>query len=272
MGPNRSVPTDTVLPHVPYRNVEDAIAWLTRAFGFTEHYRYGEPGAASGAQVGLCKAVLMLHRARPGSSTPAQLGASTQSLTVFLDDVENHFQRAKSNGAKILEEPHETEYGEFQYAAEDCDGHHWLFSRHATDRDPAEWGASVAHPLRLGAKGRPSFCYIEMPAVDAEQSATFYEKVFSWNIRHRDTSRPSFDDASGNISGAWVTGRTAFSSPGLLPYIWVNDINATLNEAEAHGATAVDRPHPDHPGGNCFIATFRDPGGNVIGLYEEPET
>jgi uncharacterized glyoxalase superfamily protein PhnB len=107
MGPNRSVPTDTLLAHVVYRNVEDAIAWLTRTFGFTEHFRYGEPGAASGAQISLGKAVIMVHTARPGSSTPAQLGAGTQSLTIFLDDVEGHFQRAKSNGAKILEEPHE---------------------------------------------------------------------------------------------------------------------------------------------------------------------
>jgi predicted enzyme related to lactoylglutathione lyase/uncharacterized glyoxalase superfamily protein PhnB len=272
MGPNHSVPTDTVLPHITYRSVEDAIEWLTRTFGFTEHFRYGELGAASGAQINLGKAVIMLHRTRAGSSTPAQLGACTPSLTVFLEHVESHFQRAKSNDAKILEEPHETEYGEFQYAAEDYEGHHWLFARHATDRDPAEWGATIAHRPCPAAKRRPSFCYIEMPALDAHQSAIFYERVFDWNIRHRDTNRPSFDDASGNISGAWVTDRTAFSSPGLLPYIWVDDINATLDQAETHGATVVDRPHPDHPGGNCFIATFRDPAGNIIGLYEESET
>jgi uncharacterized glyoxalase superfamily protein PhnB len=142
---NRSVPTDVVLPHVTYQSVEEAIVWLTKVFGFQEHYRYGQPGAANGAQVRLAKAVIMLHRARPGSSTPAQLGASTQSLTIFLEDVDGHFQRAKSTGAKILEEPHETEYGEFQYAAEDYEGHHWLFSRHARDAGPQEWGAMVAN-------------------------------------------------------------------------------------------------------------------------------
>ena len=40
------------------------------------------------------------------------------------------YLRTKAAGAKILEEPHETEYGEYQYAAEDLDGHHWLLSRH----------------------------------------------------------------------------------------------------------------------------------------------
>ena len=43
MIPNRSVPTDTVLPHIAYRNLNEAIPWLTRTFGYTEHYRYGVP-------------------------------------------------------------------------------------------------------------------------------------------------------------------------------------------------------------------------------------
>jgi uncharacterized glyoxalase superfamily protein PhnB len=139
---NRSVPADTLLPHVTYQNVADAIAWLTKAFGFKEHYRYGEP--ISGAQMHLGNAWIMLKRARAGNASPAQLGYGTQSLTVFVEDVEAHFQRAKSAGAKILEDLHETVYGELQYAAADLDGHHWLFSRHARDLSPEEWGATVS--------------------------------------------------------------------------------------------------------------------------------
>jgi uncharacterized glyoxalase superfamily protein PhnB len=141
---NRSVPADT-LPHVTYQNVADAIAWLTKAFGFKEHYRYGEP--ISGAQMHLGNAWIMLKRARAGNASPAQLGYGTQSLTVFVEDVEAHFQRAKSAGAKILEDLHETVYGELQYAAADLDGHHWLFSRHARDLSPEEWGATVSESL-----------------------------------------------------------------------------------------------------------------------------
>jgi len=143
---NRSVRADTILSHVVYDSVEEALAWLAKAFGFRDHYRYGAPGEAGGAQIYLDRAFLMLRRAREGSSTPARLGASTQSLTIFLDDIEGHYQRAKAAGAKIVEEPHETEYGEFQYAALDFAGHHWLFSRHATDRDPACCGAIVSYP------------------------------------------------------------------------------------------------------------------------------
>jgi len=143
---NRSLPIDTILPHVAYQDVAEAVAWLSKTFGFFEHYRYGDPAEpVSGARMHLGNAWIMLHRARAGSATPAQLGSGTQSLTVFVEDLESHFQSTKAGGAKILEDPHETVYGEFQYAAEDLDGHHWLFSRHARDLSPDEWGAKIAH-------------------------------------------------------------------------------------------------------------------------------
>jgi uncharacterized glyoxalase superfamily protein PhnB len=142
---NRSVPADTVLPHLVYSNVADALAWLTRAFGFTEHYRYGEPGGrVDGAQMYLGGACIMLRSARAGSASPAQIGRWTQSLTVFVDNVDAHFERTKSAGAKIVEELQETFYGERQYGVEDFEGHHWLFSQHVRDVGPDEWGATIA--------------------------------------------------------------------------------------------------------------------------------
>jgi len=142
---NRSVPVSTVLPHVRYRDPAQAIAWLERVFGFAEHYRYGDP--LSGAQLNLGHACVMVKQAAAQEQSPRELGFGTQSLTVFVDDVEGHYVRAKAAGAVILEEPHETVYGEFHYAAEDIEGHHWLFSRHAKDLDPAEWGATVSQPV-----------------------------------------------------------------------------------------------------------------------------
>jgi uncharacterized glyoxalase superfamily protein PhnB len=141
MTGNRSVPVESVLPHVAYQDLPKAIAWLVRVFGFTEHYHYGEP--MSGAQMYLGQAFLMVKQAK--HQTPAELGFGTQSLTIFVEDVEGHCARAKAVGATILEEPHETVYGEFQYAAEDLEGHHWLFSRHARDLSPADWGATIVH-------------------------------------------------------------------------------------------------------------------------------
>ena len=139
---NRSVPTDTILPHVVYQDLDAAIDWLTRTFGFEEYYRYGDP--ISGAQMRIGDATIQLSCAKPGNLSPAQLGYGTQSLTVFVEDIEAHFSRTKSTGAKLVEDLHETVYGELQYAVKDLDGHLWLFSRHARDLSPEDWGAKIA--------------------------------------------------------------------------------------------------------------------------------
>jgi len=139
---NRSVPADIMLSHIEYQNLCDAISWLTKAFGFEEQFRYGDP--VSGAQMMLGKACIMVRQAQPGQKSPLQLGYGTQSLSIFIEDVDRLFGRGKAAGAKVREAPHETEYGEYQCAFEDLDGHHWLFARHARDVKPEEWGATAA--------------------------------------------------------------------------------------------------------------------------------
>jgi uncharacterized glyoxalase superfamily protein PhnB len=144
MTQNRSVPADTVLPHIYYRDLAEAIVWLTEKFGFTEHYRYGNP--LSGAQMHLGSAWLMVSHAAAENRTPAELGFRTQMLTVFVDDVDAHFEHARAAGAKIFEELHETIYGERPFGAVDLEGHRWLFSRHVKDVNPIDWGAQLANP------------------------------------------------------------------------------------------------------------------------------
>jgi len=138
---NRSVPVDTTLPRVTYKRLPEAMDWLSRTFGFVEHYRYGDP--VSGAQVRLGNAYIMVRTARGDYRSPADLGFGTQSLTIFVEDVERHFEHSKAAGANIVEDLHETEYGELQYGVEDLEGHHWLFSRHARDVSPDAWGATI---------------------------------------------------------------------------------------------------------------------------------
>jgi predicted enzyme related to lactoylglutathione lyase len=121
---------------------------------------------------------------------------------------------------------------------------------------------------RHEARPRPRLCYVEIPAVDVHQSAAFYENVFGWGIRGRDTDRPQFDYPSADVTGAWVTGRAVAREPGLLLYIWVDQIDDTLTQIALHGGATVEPPHSHAPGGE-WIATFRDPAGNVLGLYQE---
>ncbi len=256
---NRSTPPGPIVPVLIYQDVARAIDWLSGAFGFTERLRTApEPdGTIHHAQLAI------------GSGSIILTGRSvieprvSQCLYVPVADVDGHFERAKQFGAHIVDPPQTHQYGERQYNAEDLEGNKWTFSQSVADVNPEEWGATVAG-VKAPARPRPSFCYIQVPAADTARSMAFYEKVFGWNIRNRDSGHPSFDDASGHISGAWVTDRSV-----LLPYIWVDDLEATLAQAKAHGAEVVEAPHPDHPGGSSWIALLRDPGGNVIGLYQE---
>ena len=110
-------------------------------------------------------------------------------------------------------------------------------------------------------------CYIEMPAVDIRRSADFYARVFGWRIRQRGDGHTAFDDTTEEVSGTWVVGRKASPEPGLLVYIMVDSVAATLDEVIAHGGELVQPLGADAPE---ITARFRDPGGNVIGLYQEP--
>ena len=109
-------------------------------------------------------------------------------------------------------------------------------------------------------------CYIEMPAADVRRSADFYTKVFGWRVRTRGDGSTAFDDTTGEVSGTWVVGRPASSAPGLLVYIMVDDVAATIDDVIAHGGVLVQPVGADAPE---ITARFRDPGGNVIGLYQD---
>jgi len=110
-------------------------------------------------------------------------------------------------------------------------------------------------------------CYIEMPAVDIQRSADFYAKVFGWSIRRRGDGSTAFDDTTGEVSGTWVVARPPASQPGLLVYIMVDSVAATIDAVVAHGGGLVQPIGVDAPE---ITARFRDPAGNVIGLYQQP--
>jgi len=115
--------------------------------------------------------------------------------------------------------------------------------------------------------GNGKICYIQIPTSDIARSAEFYRSVFGWNIRVRNDDRTAFDDGVGQVSGEWVLGRPPSSSPGLLIYIVVNSVAATLELVTQHGGEMVQGIGGD---AGEITARFRDPGGNVLGLYQEP--
>ena len=110
-------------------------------------------------------------------------------------------------------------------------------------------------------------CYLEIPSTDIARSAEFYRKVFGWNIRKRGDGSTAFDDSTGEVSGAWVPGRPPAVAPGFLFYIMVDSAAATLEAIVASGGEVVQPIGADAPE---ITARFRDPAGNVLGLYQHP--
>jgi len=110
-------------------------------------------------------------------------------------------------------------------------------------------------------------CYIEIPALDIKRSVSFYKDVFGWEIRERGDGSIAFDDAVGEVSGAWVLGRPPSPAPGILIYIMCDSVAATVEAVIARGGQIVQPIGMDAPE---ITARFSDPAGNVFGLYQEP--
>ena len=105
-----------------------------------------------------------------------------------------------------------------------------------------------------------------MPATDIQRSADFYQKAFGWSIRTRGDGSTAFDDGVGEVSGTWVLGRPPSPVPGLLIYVMVDSAEATIEAIVAAGGEIVQAIGGDAPE---ITARFRDPGGNVLGIYQQ---
>jgi uncharacterized glyoxalase superfamily protein PhnB len=118
-----------------YEDAPAAIEWLGKAFGFRTRLEVeGGDGTIVHSEIELGDGLVMVASpTEPWRKSPRSLGgANTQSLFVYVDDVDAHCARARAAGARILTEPSNRDYGEFEdrtYGAEDCEGHRWWFGQ-----------------------------------------------------------------------------------------------------------------------------------------------
>ena len=130
----------------PYLNYEDTGAmmeWLAEAFGMTErHALRGTDGRVIHAEMALEDSVVMMGSPGGKFRSPRRLGQITQSLYVYIDDVDAHCARARAAGAEIVEEPAEQGYGDRRYGVRDPEGHQWFFASRL-DRPATETPAAA---------------------------------------------------------------------------------------------------------------------------------
>jgi uncharacterized glyoxalase superfamily protein PhnB len=127
---NRSMPPGIVIPEVPYPDVRQAADWLCQTFGFSERLRIGNHRIQLTFGEG---SLVVIQHPSP----------SSQSIMVRVDDIDQHYERAKQAGAQIINPPTDYPYGERQYTATDPGGHRWTFSQTIADVDPASWGGTL---------------------------------------------------------------------------------------------------------------------------------
>ena len=110
-------------------------------------------------------------------------------------------------------------------------------------------------------------CYIEIPATDIKRSAEFYQRAFGWNIRQRGDGHTAFDDTIGEVSGTWVLNRPPMTEAGLMVYVMVADAARAVDGVVAAGGAIV---RPVDPNDREVWAWFKDPAGNLMGIYQQP--
>jgi uncharacterized glyoxalase superfamily protein PhnB len=134
-----------------YDDAAKAIDWLCKAFGFEVRLKVeGEGGRIEHSELTFDGGLIMVGSTGGKSQRPAPLpckspralgGANTQSLCICVDDVDAHCEKARTAGAKIMEEPTTQDYGEDywsdrSYRAEDPEGHQWWFMQRVRDPRP----------------------------------------------------------------------------------------------------------------------------------------
>jgi predicted enzyme related to lactoylglutathione lyase len=110
-------------------------------------------------------------------------------------------------------------------------------------------------------------CYIEIPATDVKRSAEFYGRAFGWQTRQRGDGSTAFDDTVNQVSGTWVLGRPVAAKPGLMVYVMVGNAADAVKAIVSAGGEIVDQVDAN---AREIVATFRDPAGNLIGIYQQP--
>lgn len=121
----------TIVPILRYRDARAAIGSLCACFGFVELFSdppSGNPVRHARLELGTNQIMLGSIRAEDGIESPLELGAATQGLCVYVEDVDAHFERARAAGANIAADPEDTDFGQRIYHATDIEGHPWTFS------------------------------------------------------------------------------------------------------------------------------------------------
>lgn len=122
-----------ITPHLYYLDIPAAITWLERVFGFIP----GEKAVNSAGIIDYTEMsyrgdliIISQHGRFPGAQSPVMSQCYSQHIHMYVDDIQQHYQRCLSAGARFLDEPAYIYWGDIVFRVFDCEGHLWTFAQH----------------------------------------------------------------------------------------------------------------------------------------------
>jgi PhnB protein len=131
----------TLTPYLAIDGAAEAIEYYTKVFGAKERGRMLAPDGKIGhAELELGDSMLMVSDAVPQATTrpPRELGGTTASVFMYVEDVDAVVQRAVDAGATITMEVADQFWGDRFGSIRDPFGHSWSIATHIEDVSPEE--------------------------------------------------------------------------------------------------------------------------------------
>jgi PhnB protein len=139
-----------VSPHLSVNGAAEAIEFYSRVLGAKERMRMeGPDGTVAHAEVEIGGSVIMVGEEVPGGSDPSPktLAGSPVALFVYVEDVDDVFERAVDAGARSVREPEDHFYGDRVAMFDDPQGHRWNIATHIEDVPPDEMERRAAEAM-----------------------------------------------------------------------------------------------------------------------------
>ena len=131
----------TVTPYLAVDDAAEAIEYYTKAFGAKERARMETPDGKIGhAELDIGDSLVMLSDPFPQASTrsPKELGGTSVSVFMYVEDVDAVVKQAVDAGAKVTMEVADQFWGDRFGSVMDPFGHLWSIATHVEDVPPEE--------------------------------------------------------------------------------------------------------------------------------------
>ena len=131
----------TVTPYLAVEDAAAAIDYYKKVFGAKERVRMDTPeGKIGHAELEIGDSLVMLADAVPQFSTraPTEVGATTASIFLYVEDVDTVVKGAVDAGATVLMEVADQFWGDRFGTVQDPFGHQWSVATHVEDVPPEE--------------------------------------------------------------------------------------------------------------------------------------